>query len=76
MEVTKPTVKYVSFEDLLQQDGYLVYTNIGCSMMPLLRERRDVIEIRKKESERCKKYVSTWWPAIIIPSWTHQLQTT
>ena len=56
MEVTKPTVKYVSFEDLLQQDGYLVYTNIGCSMMPLLRERRDVIEIRKKESERCKKY--------------------
>lgn len=56
MGVTEPTVKFVSFEDLLQQDGYLVYTNIGCSMMPLLREKRDVIEIRKKESGRCKKY--------------------
>ena len=56
MGVAEPTVKFVSFEDLLQQDGYLVYTNIGCSMMPLLREKRDVIEIRKKESGRCKKY--------------------
>lgn len=45
-----------SFEEILAQRGYLVYTNVGSSMMPLLRERQDIIEIRKKESGRCKKY--------------------
>ncbi len=52
----EPSVTYRSFEELLQNDGYLVYTNVGCSMMPLLRQRRDIIEIRKKEPGRCKKY--------------------
>lgn len=41
---------------MLDEKGYLVYTNVGTSMMPLLRQRRDVIEIRKKEPGRCKKY--------------------
>ena len=45
-----------TFEELLDEKGYLVYTNVGFSMMPLLRQRRDVIEIRKKEPGRCKKY--------------------
>ena len=45
-----------SFEELLDTQGYLVYTNVGFSMMPLLRQKRDVIEIRKKEPGRCKKY--------------------
>ena len=44
-----------TFEELLDQKGYLVYTNVGISMLPLLRERRDLIEIRKKQG-RCKKY--------------------
>ena len=52
----EPRVQYVSFEELLEKDGYIVYTNVGCSMMPLLRERRDIIEIRKKAPGRCKKY--------------------
>ena len=47
---------YTTFEELLDRDGYLVYTNVGVSMMPLLRQRRDVIVIRKKGPERCKKY--------------------
>ena len=45
-----------TFEQVLDRDGYLVYTNVGCSMMPLLRQRRDVIEIRKKAPGRCRKY--------------------
>lgn len=45
-----------SIEEFLNQYGFLVYTNVGYSMMPLLRERRDIIEIRKKEPGRCKKY--------------------
>ena len=46
-EYKEPQVKVYSFEELLEEKGYIVYTNVGCSMMPLLRERRDIIEIRK-----------------------------
>ena len=49
-------IKEITFEELLEQKGYIVYTNVGRSMMPLLRQRRDIIEIRKKGPERCKKY--------------------
>lgn len=45
-----------TFEELLEQNGYIVYTNVGRSMMPLLRQRRDIIEIHKKGPDRCKKY--------------------
>ena len=38
--------KCYTFEQLLDEKGYLVYTNVGTSMLPLLRERRDIIEIR------------------------------
>ncbi len=50
------TDKKYSFEELLQKDGYLLYTNVGRSMMPLLRQRRDLIEIHAKGPGRCKKY--------------------
>ena len=52
----KPTARVISFEELLDEKGFIVYTNVGCSMLPLLREKKDVIEIRKKGPERCKKY--------------------
>ncbi len=45
-----------TFEALLEEKGFLVYTNVGTSMLPLLRQRRDIIEIRKKPAPRCKKY--------------------
>lgn len=48
--------KVYSFEEMLDEKGYIIYTNIGFSMMPLLRQKRDVIEIRKKAPGRCKKY--------------------
>ena len=41
-----------TFEDILERDGRLVYTNVGTSMMPLLRERRDLMVIEKKGPER------------------------
>lgn len=44
-----------TFEEEINSRGYLIYTNSGDSMMPLLRENRDLIHIRKKEG-RCKKY--------------------
>lgn len=45
----------LTFEELLNKKGYIVYTNVGTSMLPLLRQRRDLIEIRKTQG-RCKKY--------------------
>ena len=43
------------FEDEIQEKGYIVYTNVGDSMMPLLREHRDIMVIRKI-TEPLKKY--------------------
>ena len=49
--------KACSFEEILKEKGYLIYTNVGTSMMPLLRQRRDLIEIRAKaKGTRCRKY--------------------
>lgn len=44
-----------TFEEILREKGYLVYTNVGISMLPLLRQRRDIIEIRPLFG-RAKKY--------------------
>ena len=46
----------ISIENVIESKGYLVYTNLGFSMMPLLRQKKDIIEIHKKGSGRCKKY--------------------
>ena len=49
--------KVYSFEEMLDEKGFLAYTNVGVSMMPFLRQRRDIIEIHKKvPNVRCKKY--------------------
>ena len=56
MNATEPTAKYYTFQDLLDKDGYFIFTNVGFSMMPLLRQKRDIIEIKRKEPGRCNKY--------------------
>ena len=35
------------FENEIQEKGYIVYTNVGDSMMPLLRQNKDLMVIRK-----------------------------
>lgn len=45
-----------TFEEELAKSGKLVYTNVGTSMMPLLRQHRDLFIIKKKTEERCRKY--------------------
>lgn len=42
------------FEDEIESKGYIVYTNEGDSMMPLLRQHRDILVI-KKITEPLKK---------------------
>lgn len=56
MSSMEPKAQYYTFEELLQKDGHFIYTNVGYSMMPLLRQKKDIIEICKKNDERCKKY--------------------
>ena len=37
------------FENEIRKNGYLVFTNEGDSMMPLLREHKDIVVIRRPE---------------------------
>ena len=46
----------LSYEAALEREGKIVAINKGTSMMPLLRENRDIMVIEKKGSERFKKY--------------------
>jgi hypothetical protein len=44
------------FEDVLKRYGKLVYPNKGVSMMPLLRQGRDLMVIERKDGVPFKKY--------------------
>lgn len=44
-----------TFEEEIDKRGKLIYTNVGNSMMPMLKEKRDLIIIEKVQG-RCKKY--------------------
>ncbi|MBQ7217042.1 MAG: S24/S26 family peptidase [Synergistaceae bacterium] len=44
-----------SIEQYLDSAGKLIYTNKGTSMLPLLRQGKDMFIITKKGSERCKR---------------------
>lgn len=46
----------ITFEEELERHGSIVFTNVGVSMMPLLRQGQDLMEIRKKPEGRCQKY--------------------
>ena len=45
----------IRFEEYLDKYGDLTYTNVGVSMLPMLRQHRDLIVIGKKTG-RCKKF--------------------
>ena len=44
-----------SFEEVLAKDGRLIYTNVGDSMLPLIRQGRDLLVI-ERPTGRLKKY--------------------
>ena len=44
----------VSFEDYLAENDSLTYTIVGVSMLPLLRQGKDLFTVRRKGPERCK----------------------
>lgn len=44
----------ISYEDYLNIHGSLTYSNVGVSMLPLLRQGKDLFIVRKKKAERCR----------------------
>lgn len=48
-------IKYSKFEEEIEKKGNLTFTNVGVSMFPLIRQKKDLIHI-KKYSGRLKKY--------------------
>jgi len=45
-----------TYEDFLEKNGEMTYSNVGISMLPLLKEGRDLFTVWKKGRKRCKKY--------------------
>lgn len=45
-----------TFKETLFENGYLVYTNKGVSMMPLLRQDKDLMIIEKKKEGQLKNH--------------------
>lgn len=43
-----------NYEEYLDKHGTLTYTNVGTSMMPLLKQHRDLFTVKKKGKARCK----------------------
>lgn len=48
-------IKRTTFAQELERTGHLVYTNKGISMMPLLRQDRDLMILKKAEPGTLKK---------------------
>ena len=44
-----------TFEEILEKDGRLIYSNVGDSMLPLIRQGRDLMVI-ERHCGRLKKY--------------------
>ena len=47
---------HTDFETELKNSGRLIYTNVGVSMLPLIREGRDVLIIEAREPSALRKY--------------------
>ncbi len=46
----------LTYEEYLAEHGRLTYTNVGVSMLPLIKQGRDMFTVTRKTKERCKKY--------------------
>lgn len=44
-----------SYEAYLKERGSLTYSNVGVSMLPLLRQGRDLFTVERKDTRRCKR---------------------
>lgn len=42
------------YEEYIEKNGSLTYTNVGVSMLPLLRQGKDMFIVSKRNGERCR----------------------
>jgi len=49
------SARRVSFDEVLKEQGYLIYTATGNSMLPFLRQQKDIIEIHPVQG-KIQKY--------------------
>ena len=45
-----------TFEEEIARNGFLLYRNVGDSMLPLIRQGRDLVLVSRKQEGRLKKY--------------------
>lgn len=45
-----------TYEEFLEKNGSMTYSNVGVSMLPLLRQGKDLFTVTKKGRRRCRKY--------------------
>lgn len=50
-----PSMNKGSYESYLEEHGSLTYSNVGVSMLPLLRQGKDLFTVRRKGTERCRR---------------------
>jgi hypothetical protein len=48
---SKTAEKTKTFEEIIANDGELFFTNEGCSMLPLIHAKRDILHIVKLDKE-------------------------
>lgn len=46
----------ITYREYLEQNGELTYTNVGVSMLPMLKQGRDLFTLTRKTEARCCKY--------------------
>jgi hypothetical protein len=46
----------LTYEEYLERYGEITYTNVGTSMMPMIKQGRDLFTLVKKTEKRCQKY--------------------
>lgn len=61
MKRQKTDVRQTTFEEELERYGRIAFTNRGVSMLPLLRENRDMMVIDRKGEGRCRKYDAVFY---------------
>ena len=44
----------MTYNEYLEKNNELTYTNVGTSMMPLLKQHRDLFTVKHKGKDRCK----------------------
>ncbi|MGN0629835.1 MAG: S24/S26 family peptidase [Ruminococcus sp.] len=45
-----------TYEEYLEENGELTYRNTGVSMLPMLKQGRDLFTVERKTEKRCRKY--------------------